>query len=570
MTANGRDCGCPAQTTLDKGINRCVAVGGIDVPIIPDEPTASPVIEIEPYLIYAECQFSNTGEQYCIQAMGLTSGSSLQPQPCNKHTPINQYFYSDTEGRIHSWANPSLCLTSDISSRSVYLGDCADVAGSLAYRPDSETVGTVSLNRRSLAEPAGIGAFEILSSGYVIGLDNDDLFGNFALFKDPEELDQCCETVITVPTSTEAIPAPTPVSPTVAPTPECQDVSSFTFEVESTGNTVGCSWLLKNDQATDAKRTAMYCIKDDVRGACKASCDSCSQQDDPDYEFPLLFVSGKTGDCDWIAKKVERRNKYCFSSADCLSASEIGLKCPDACGFTSGDTASTCTDDVVGFVAPSTPSPTKAPTKSPTIPPTRAPVSAITDNNCSDIESFKFPLDHDSSVYADCKWLTKTNSASRKAKYCSRGHVKGACQKACGSCGVSDDSSFKFKLEKLNTKVACNWISRNPNKREARRSMYCFAADDCESASDTIGNACVEACGFTEGMHMYRTCPPTEAPTSAPVSTQAIPISNPSPSASSKGKGYGPTAPSAPSKGYLPTAPSAPSKGAYRVRRRVF
>ncbi|GFH46436.1 predicted protein [Chaetoceros tenuissimus] len=530
----------------------------------PVNPTTSSPTPIQAFLLYAQCEFDASGQQYCIQAMGLTEGSALQPQLCNQHTPINQYFYEDSAGRIRSYANPSMCLVSNVSDKSVYLGACDNSGGgeALSIISGSEAVGIVSPIAIT-AEAANVAAFNInVDGGYVMGLSNDNLFGNFALFKTPEELDECCVAIEEIAADTAAIPAPSPLSPTTAPTAQCTDLPDFTFKLDDVNNEVHCLWLNQNAQKdTDVARIERYCSKDDVRGACKASCSTCSLQDNPDYTFPLLYVSNTSGDCDWIAKKIDRRNRYCFSSSDCLSASEVGVNCPDACGFTSGETADTCNNDSINVNTPTPP--TKTPTKAPTKAPTRAPTTP-NDNSCSDIDGFTFPLDNVAGGYGSCEWLTKTNASSRKARYCDRGHVKGACKQTCNACGVTDDSTFTFELDNIEGKmVGCEWIAGNGDRISARRSKYCFASD-CESASESIGNACLESCGFTVGEHAGRTCPPTPAPVaSVPNPSPAVAPSPPS-KGSPTSKGY------TSSKGSVESITgSTPSKGTYRVRRRI-
>ena len=216
-----------------------------------------------------------------------------------------------------------------------------------------------------------------------------------------------------------------------------------------------------------------------------------------------------------------------------------------------------CNDDSITINTPSPP--TKAPTKAPT----RAPTTPD-DNSCSDIDSFTFPLDNVVGSYGYCAWLTKTNANTRKARYCDRGHVKGACPQTCGACGVTDDATFTFDLDNVEGKtVGCEWIAANSERKSARRSRYCFASD-CESASESVGNACVESCGFTVGEHAGRTCPPTPAP--------VVSVSDPSPAdaPSPTSKGSPTSKDYTLSKGSVDsTTGSTPSNGRYRVRRRI-
>ena len=214
--------------------------------------------------------------------------------------------------------------------------------------------------------------------------------------------------------------------------------------------------------------------------------------DDTSYTFDLK--SGTKQKCAWFTKNYKnsstRRNKYCFA-ADGVTASTIGSNCQYGCGFCSGDTSPPAS-------APSTPAPSKATVTSPpsptgdTLSPAKAPTKAPPSGGCSDSASFKFFLD--SGKTQNCAWLTKRNSVTRKTMYCSRGHVKGACQDTCGFCACVDDPTTTFPLLKNKDKSRnCAWIAKTNVAN--RQGNYCYDTVDLSAASD-IGDSCVSSCGF--------------------------------------------------------------------------
>ena len=75
-------------------------------------------------------------------------------------------------------------------------------------------------------------------------------------------------------TSPSASPiGPTPAPTTAAPTVPCEDDSSFTFELEYSGDDKACSYLTQHDNPSyDVIRLNKYCAKNYVKEGCCASC----------------------------------------------------------------------------------------------------------------------------------------------------------------------------------------------------------------------------------------------------------------------------------------------------------
>jgi hypothetical protein len=139
---------------------------------------------------------------------------------------------------------------------------------------------------------------------------------------------------------------------------------------------------------------------------------------------------------------------------------------------------------------PSTlPSKTSSPSRHPI---TKAPTT------CIDDPLFNFILDNGN--VQNCQWLTRNSdpdtTASRIAKYCSRGHVKGACQSTCEYCPCQDDVAFEFRLD-IGRLRSCDWLLKNkdPLIDATRVDKYCYA-DEGKTIASAVGNACVLSCGF--------------------------------------------------------------------------
>jgi hypothetical protein len=127
--------------------------------------------------------------------------------------------------------------------------------------------------------------------------------------------------------------------------------------------------------------------------------------------------------------------------------------------------------------------------------------------NCSDDPNFTIVLDN--GEVQICEWLTRNEEKSdtRIDNYCSRGHVKGACQKSCSFCECADDDEHTFPLQNLDASRGCSWLtqSSDPFVSEDRLDRYCYADLAKTVASEDVGDFCVFSCGFCKGN--YRTPP---------------------------------------------------------------
>lgn len=115
---------------------------------------------------------------------------------------------------------------------------------------------------------------------------------------------------------------------------------------------------------------------------------------------------------------------------------------------------------------------------------------------CADNERFTFPLDSNGHIKT-CQWLTKNknNAVSRKAKYCTRGPIRGACPISCDSCPCLDDPEYTFLLKWQSTYHHCDYIvAKNRRKRQKK---LCFEED--ASVVSEIGHTCPMSCDFCTG-----------------------------------------------------------------------
>ena len=62
------------------------------------------------------------------------------------------------------------------------------------------------------------------------------------------------------------------------------------------------------------------------------------------------------------------------------------------------------------------------------------PALAVAQTTCTDNAAFRFNHDDHTDELMGCDWLTENNAEDRKAKYCVRGPIKGACQASCDFC----------------------------------------------------------------------------------------------------------------------------------------
>lgn len=273
------------------------------------------------------------------------------------------------------------------------------------------------------------------------------------------------------------------------------DDPDFEFVVDLTGEKVQCSWLTSKNQD---KRIQKYCGRGHIKGACQESCNFCSCVDDPTFMF--MLENNKRQPCSWILLKntEDRRENYCYKNKNVAAgiASDIGNKCVNACGFCSGGAPPT-TSTKSPVSAPSPTSSTKAPTFTTTDSPTKAPVFAP--SSCSDDANFRFILDDASKDNKEqgCEWLTRNQDPEKLEKristYCPRGHIKGACQASCDFCPCVDKAGYKFsRPDNGLKKKTCNWIAGAPHRRR-----FCFEDEDTEGGvTSDVGDNCPASCGF--------------------------------------------------------------------------
>ena len=122
------------------------------------------------------------------------------------------------------------------------------------------------------------------------------------------------------------------------------------------------------------------------------------------------------------------------------------------------------------------------------------PALAVAQTTCTDNAAFRFNHDDHTDELMGCDWLTENNAEDRKAKYCVRGPIKGACQASCDFCPCEDSSSFTFDLDNVNKQQDCKWFGLNNSDK--RRARYCNNGSKDDIAGFAIGAACVNACGF--------------------------------------------------------------------------
>ena len=154
-------------------------------------------------------------------------------------------------------------------------------------------------------------------------------------------------------------------------------------------------------------------------------------------------------------------------------------------------------EDIIILASPNTASP--EPISSPSSNPTKSPVIVCDENNCTDDETFTFPLNN--GKVKNCAWFGKNNTVRRRAKYCVYEEIKSACQKSCSAISspspsptispkflcdgnnCMDDETYTFLLN--NGKVKnCAWFDKNNTVR--RKSKYCVYEE--------IKSACQKSC----------------------------------------------------------------------------
>lgn len=153
---------------------------------------------------------------------------------------------------------------------------------------------------------------------------------------------------------------------------------------------------------------------------------------------------------------------------------------------------------------------------------------------CTDDTFFRFTIDAGKS--RACNWLTRSkNAAKRTAKYCSRGHIRGACLDTCNACPCEDATNFQFTMINSGNFKSCNFFSGNNKNAEKRRAKYCkptgsFFNGRAEAKDGTptlqgtkkgaVAAGCVKSCGLCvggEGGAPTISTPTTAAPVKSPV-----------------------------------------------------
>jgi hypothetical protein len=129
---------------------------------------------------------------------------------------------------------------------------------------------------------------------------------------------------------------------------------------------------------------------------------------------------------------------------------------------------------------------------SPSSNPTKSPVIVCDGNNCTDDETFTFPLNN--GKVKNCAWFGKNNTGRRKSKYCEYEEIKSACQKSCSAIvSCQDDPDFTFSLSNGNTQN-CSWFNKNEEKIITRKDRYCY--EDDRFTPSVLAGSCARSCGL--------------------------------------------------------------------------
>lgn len=281
----------------------------------------------------------------------------------------------------------------------------------------------------------------------------------------------------------------------------CKDKPGYMFMTSSAG-TVNCAWLAKKTE-----RQARWCttfgsdLKSDskVMYNCQVACKefhnlSCKEYDNRIYpvkcrdspSFSFKTDNAGTQNCDWLAAKDTRQDKWCNTKG---SNDEADYKVKYYCRNSCKRYNSICPERTA-----------------PTI-------------NCKDRRYFRFQTTNAGEV--NCEWL-KVNEV-RKNKWCtSKGSdgkseykVKFYCQDACSKyiekCDLppitcKDDEDFKF-FATSGVKRNCSWLS----EREFRAEKWCdsrgfynrleykvkyYCQDTCSGGLDDCNKSCKDTFGF--------------------------------------------------------------------------
>jgi len=209
-------------------------------------------------------------------------------------------------------------------------------------------------------------------------------------------------------------------------------------------------------------------------------------------------------DCEWLAEKKDRQDKYCNTKGwDNKESKKVKYYCEDACDLNEchddddydkyQDDDDYYDDDYDDDVS-----------------------SDSNDEKCNDDNNFKFETEYVGKK--DCDWLS--SKSNRKKKYCntkgwngkSSKKVKNYCQESCekylNKCSVNDDDynnyndddddyyvkcydddEFKFKTEH-NGKKDCDWLAN----KKFRQRKYCEGRGWDREADKKVKYACRRSC----------------------------------------------------------------------------
>ena len=107
----------------------------------------------------------------------------------------------------------------------------------------------------------------------------------------------------------------------------CVDDMSGTFKLFNIMEEVECSWLTKNKDKTNFRKNK-YCVIDEVKSLCQSTCGVCTGCDDKEGTFTLLNMK-KRETCAWLTKNKlnaeKRKDAYCILD-------EVRDMCKASCG----------------------------------------------------------------------------------------------------------------------------------------------------------------------------------------------------------------------------------------------
>ncbi|GFH56858.1 predicted protein [Chaetoceros tenuissimus] len=90
---------------------------------------------------------------------------------------------------------------------------------------------------------------------------------------------------------------------------------------------VKCDWLTRNKDKTTYRKNK-YCVMDEVKSLCQSTCGACTGCDDKEGTFTLLNVK-KRETCAWLTKNnlnaEARKDAYCVLD-------EVRDMCKASCG----------------------------------------------------------------------------------------------------------------------------------------------------------------------------------------------------------------------------------------------